>query len=165
MVVVETSAKRTPTRILARGNFSLNANGLVTLLVSLGIVTLGLAAYLALNGYWPVLVIAALQLILVALILIRAWKSAWVFEEIYFDESQIHVMHQQYQKRHHYCLKAAWATVGMNKTGVPWHAPKLVLRSAKQAVELGAFLTYEEKLKLVKHLSHALAERSAWRTL
>ena len=165
MVVVETSADRTLTRILARGNFSLNANGLLTLLVSLGTVTLGLAAYLALIGYWPVLVIAAIQLLLVVWILLRAWKNAWVFEEIRFDENQVHVIHQQYREQRHYCLEAAWATTRIIKTGRLWHSPKLVLRSGKQVVELGTFLAHEEKLKLAKHLSNALTERSAWRTI
>jgi hypothetical protein len=39
---------------------------------------------------------------------------------------------------------------------------KFVLRSGKQQVELGAFLTENEKPSLVKHLSKALSSHTAW---
>ena len=163
MVVVETSSERTPTRILARGNFSLNANGLVSLLLCLGIVTLGLASVLAWNGYWPVLAIAAIQLVLVTWVLIRAWKSAWVFEEISLDADRIHIVHQQHTNRRCCTLESAWADVQVVEADCPWHSPRLVLRSRQQALELGRFLTREEKLQLAKSLSSALAEFTAWR--
>ncbi len=61
---------------MARGNFSLGAGGLVNLLLSLAVVSLFLAGLLALGGYWPILLIAVIQLALVAWILVRAWEQS-----------------------------------------------------------------------------------------
>ena len=79
MVVASSSRDGTGIQILARGNFSLSAGGLILLLAVLGAVTLGLAGLLALKGYWPILLVAIIQLVLVAWVFVRVWKNAWIF--------------------------------------------------------------------------------------
>jgi uncharacterized membrane protein len=63
MVVTWQSSDSTRAGILARGNFSLGADGLVTLLLTLAVVSLCLAGLLALQEYWPILLIAVIQLV------------------------------------------------------------------------------------------------------
>ena len=58
MVVAAESSDGVSVRIVARGNFSLDAGGLLNLLLALAAVTLGLAALLAWQGFWPILLIA-----------------------------------------------------------------------------------------------------------
>ncbi len=163
MIVVGNSANGAQVSILARGNFSLKASGLIFLLLALGAVTLGLAGLLALMGYWPILLVAALQLVLVSWIFIRVWKNAWIFEEILIDADQISIVRQRYRKRTRVCLASAWATIRLEQPAVSWYARKLILRCRGQQVELGAFLTEDEKLSLAKHLSDALFKHTAWR--
>jgi uncharacterized membrane protein len=149
--------------ILARGNFSLKASGLLSLLLALGAVTLGLAGLLALMGYWPILLVAAVQLVLVSWVFIRVWKNAWISEEICIDADQISIVRQRYRRRTRICLDSAWATIRLEQPVVSWYATKLILRCRGQQVELGAFLTEDEKLSLAKHLSDALSGHTAWR--
>lgn len=163
MIAVGNSADGAQIRIVARGNFSLDANGLVILILALGVVTLGLAGLLAWQGFWPILVIAVTQLILVSWLLIRVWKNNWVIEEICIDRYGVHIMRQRYRKQRHHHLESAWATVRFEQPRPVWHTPRLLLRSRDQQVELGAFLTVEEKLSLAKHLSQALSGHNAWR--
>lgn len=164
MIAVRDSADSAQACILARGNFSLNASGLISLLLTLGAVTLGLAGLLAFLGYWPILLLAVVQLVLVSWVFIRVWKNAWVFEEITIDADQICIVRQRYRQRTRLCLESAWATIRLEQPAISWYARKLILRCRGQQVELGAFLTDEEKLSLAKHLSHALSRHTAWRT-
>ena len=82
MVVTWQNSDKTKARVLARGNFSLGAGGLVNLLLALAVVSLSLAGLLACQGYGPLLLIAVIQLVLVAWILIRTWQRTWVSETI-----------------------------------------------------------------------------------
>jgi len=163
MIVVGNSANGAQVNILARGNFSLEASGLISLLLALGAVTLSLAGLLALIGYWPILLVAAVQVVLVAWVFIRVWKNAWIFEEISIDADQISIVRQRYRKRTRICLDSAWATIRLEQPAVSWYARKLILRCRGQQVELGVFLTEDEKLSLAKHVSSALSEYTAWR--
>lgn len=163
MIVVGNGANAAQVSILARGNFSLKASGLISLLLALGAVTLGLAGVLALLGYWPILLVAAVQVALVAWVFIRVWKNAWISEEIRIDADRISIVRQRHRRRTRICLDSAWATIRLEQPAVSWYAKKLILRSRGQQVELGVFLTEDEKLSLAKHLSNALSEHTAWR--
>lgn len=161
MVVAAQSADGSSVRIVARGNFSLDAGGLSNLLLALAAVTLGLAAVLAWQGFWPILLIAALQVVLVSWILVRAWERGWVSEVIVIDPDRVAVTHQRHRRQRRDELPTGWAVVEMRRPEVAWYAPRLVLRSGRQVVELGRFLTVEEKQELAAILRRALANHSA----
>jgi uncharacterized membrane protein len=147
--------------ILARGNFSLDAGGLVNLLLALAIVSLLLAGLLAMRGYWPILLIAMVQLALVAWILVVAWKRAWVSEVIDICAERISVTHQRHRKKRHYKFDTAWAVIELKQPEVAWYSPRVHLRSGSREVELGSFLTTEEKHRLVRCLKSAIEQHSA----
>ena len=73
VVIVENSQDARWARIQARSHFSLGIGGLLTLLVTLSGLTLLLATVAAWQGFWPILVIAILQVVVLGRILIRAW--------------------------------------------------------------------------------------------
>jgi uncharacterized membrane protein len=83
-------------------------------------------------------------------------------QKTFIDSDQIHVVQNRYRQRTEHYLEPAWATIDLLKPEISWPAKKLLLRSRKQAVELGAFLTENEKPSLVKHLSKALSSHTAW---
>jgi uncharacterized membrane protein len=161
MVLTWRNSDRTRASILARGNFSLDAGGLVSLLLALVVVSLTLAVLLALQGYWPVLLIAVIQLVLVAWILVRAWKRAWVSDAIDICADRITVTQQRHKRKHQIELDTAWAVIELKQPEVAWYRPRVQLRSGSQVVELGSFLTSEEKHQLVQHLQSAIEKHSA----
>jgi len=161
MVVTWQSSDSTRAGILARGNFSLGADGLVTLLLALAVVSLCLAGLLALKGYWPILLIAVIQLVLVTWILIRAWERAWVADVIEIDADKIRITHQKHRQKSRYELDTAWAVIELKQPEVAWYNPRIQLRSRLQAVELGSFLTSDEKHQLVRHIKCAIEKHSA----
>jgi uncharacterized membrane protein len=146
---------------MARGNFSLDASGLIGLLLALTVVTLSLAGVLAWQGFWPVLLIAIIQVILVTWILINAWERAWVAESIVIGAERIEVTRQRHRKVRHCELESAWAVVELERPEVAWYGPRVVLRSRGKAIELGQFLTPEEKKQLAEYVRNAIRNYSA----
>ena len=144
-----------------RGNFSLGAGGLLSLVVALAMVTLVLAGLLAWQGYWPVLAIAVIQVVLVSWILVRTWEKTWQVEIIEVGPERISVTHQQYKRTRHVKLETAWAVVEVERPGIAWYDPKVQLRSGKRRIELGRFLTGEEKHQLAEQLTRAIKIHSA----
>lgn len=161
MVVTWQSSNSTKAGILAKGNFSLSADGLVILLLALAVVSLCLAGLLAMQGYWPVLLVAVIQLVLVTWILIRAWKSAWVADVIEIEADKIRITQQRHRQKRHYELDTAWAVIEIQQPEIAWYSPRVRLRSRLQVVELGTFLTSDEKHQLVKHIKCAIEKHSA----
>jgi uncharacterized membrane protein len=146
---------------MARGNFSLDAGGLVSLLLALTVVTLGLAGLLAWQGYWPILAIAVIQIILVICTLVRAWERCWVAEWIVVGPDQIEVTHQRHKENRRSVLQTAWAVVELKQPRVAWYGPRVVVRSGSDAVELGRFLTQAERRQLARNLRNAISKHSA----
>jgi uncharacterized membrane protein len=161
MVLTWRNSDRTKASILARGNFSLDAGGLVSLLLALAAVSLGLAVLLALQGYWPVLLTAVVQLALVAWILVRAWERAWISDVIDICADKITVTQQRHKRKRQIELDTAWAVIELKQPEIAWYRPRVQLRSGPQVVELGSFLTSEEKHQMVQYLKSAIVEHSA----
>jgi uncharacterized membrane protein len=161
MVVRCRHPEETVVRVLARGNFSLGAGGLLNLLLALGAVTLLLAGLLAWQGFWPVLLIAVVQIVLVSWILIRAWERAWVVETIDVGPDRIDITQQRHKRRRQSELQTAWTVVEVRKPEIAWYGPKVCLRSGADVIELGDFLTSEEKMRLANFLERAIAKHSA----
>lgn len=161
MVLTWQNSDRTKASILARGNFSLDAGGLVSLLLALAVVSLCLAVLLALQGYWPVLLIAVVQLALVAWILVGAWQRAWVSDVIDICADRITVTQQRHKRKRQIELDTAWAVIELKQPEIAWYRPRVQLRSGSQVVELGSFLTSEEKRQLAQYLKSAIVEHSA----
>lgn len=161
MITTWQNSDQSEVRILAKGNFSLDAGGLVNLLLALATVTLLLAGVLAWQGYWPVLLIAVIQVVLVGWILIRAWQSGWVRDQIHIDPDRILVEQHRHRQERRIELPTAWAVVQLEPAEISWYGPKLRLRSGSRAIELGEFLTTEEKHRLAEQLQNAIEKHSA----
>jgi uncharacterized membrane protein len=130
-------------------------------LLALTAVTLGLAGLLAWQGFWPVLLIAIIQLTLVIWILVRAWERAWVSELIIVGPELIEVTRQRHKQRNHCQLEAAWAVVELEQPEVAWYGPRVILRSRGKKIELGRFLTIDEKKQLAVCVRNAVQKHSA----
>jgi len=163
MVIVEHGVDGTAARVQARSNFSLGAGGLLILMLALAAVTLGLAGILAWQGYWPILAIAGLQVVLVLWALVRAWRNAWIVEEILIDKRQVRIQRRHYRRTAEFTFPAAWTGVRMESPRYPGHAPRLIVGCGTNWLELGKHLTTDEKTSLASHLSRAMSGLNAWR--
>lgn len=163
VVVVENSRDNRWVRVQARSHFSLGIGGLLALITTLSGLTLLLASVAAWQGYWPILAIAVLQVVLLGMVLVRAWKSAWTVETITIDPTSISVLQEQYAASSRLELDTAWARVILRQPAARWYPPALWLRSGDTGVELGTFLNAAEKRELAEALHRAVEAHSAWR--
>ena len=129
--------------------------------MALAIATLILAGLLAWQGFWPVLAIAIIQVILVSWILVRAWERAWQVEIIEVGPQRIRVTQQQYKRKRHVEMETAWAVIEVERPAVAWYDRKIQLRCGTKRIELGRFLTGEEKHQLAEQLAGAIKKHSA----
>lgn len=140
----------------------MGVGGLLFLVVSLSGLTLLLASVAAWQGYWPILAIAVLQVLLLAAVLVRAWKSAWAVETITIDPKFIAVLQEQHTGSSRLELDTAWARVILQQPAVRWYPPALWLKSGDTRVELGAYLNAGERRELAEALAKAIGSYSAW---
>lgn len=161
MITAQYGASGSEVRILARGNFSLGPGGLLTLLAALAGVTLCLAGLLAWQGYWPILAIAIVQIVLVTWILIRAWERTWAADVIVVGDDRIEITQVRHKRERRIEMQTAWAVLEVSRPGVAWYEPKLYLRSRSRRVELGTFLTGGERRLLQEQLAQAIEQHSA----
>lgn len=162
MIIVENSHEGSWVRIQARSHFSLGIRGLLTLIGTLSALTLLLASVAAWFGYWPILAIAVLQVVLLGMIFVRAWKSAWTVETISIDGESIAVLQEQYSGHKRTELDIAWARVVLQQPEIRWYSPELLIRSGRTSVRLGEFLNPAEKRQLAEAIRKAIDQFSAW---
>ncbi len=162
MIIVDNSSDGRWVRIQASSHFSLGIRGLLTLIGSLSAITLLLASVAAWFGYWPVLAIASIQVLLLGMILVRAWKSAWTVETISINSESIAVLQEHYSGHKRTELDTAWARVVLQQPAVRWYAPDLFIRSGKHSVRLGEYLNAAEKKELAGSIFRAIDQFSAW---
>jgi uncharacterized membrane protein len=155
------SADGSVTRIRLKANFSLDARGLLGVVIALAAVTLLLAGLLALQGFWPIFAIAVVQVVLVSWVLIRTWENTWAVETIEIGPERITIDIQGFRERRSVDLDTAWAVVETVQPDIVWYDPSIRLRSGDRTVELGRFLTTDEKRQLAKQLKRAIDKYSA----
>lgn len=148
--------------ILAKANFSLTLHQLLQVILGLALLTLAIAAFLALQGYWPVLVIALLQVLIVALTLYTAWRNSWQREIVEIGDEAVWVTRQQASSEQYFELQTYWTRVE-TVPGQRFRDPvRVFLRSRDQCLELGRFLAREEREDLEQSLRQCLRGRTAW---
>jgi uncharacterized membrane protein len=155
------SADGSVTAIRLKSNFSLGARGLLGVILALAAVTLLLAGLVAWQGFWPVLAIAVVQVVLVSWILLRTWENTWAVETIEVGPDRIRIVVQRYRARRETELETAWAVVESVQPDILWYDPTIRLRSGQRVVELGRFLTADEKRELAQQLKRAIGRYSA----
>ena len=148
--------------ILAKANFSLQLGQLLRVILGLAALTLAIAAFLAFQGYWPVLAIAVLQVLIVALTLFTAWRNSWQQEIVEVDDQKLVVIRQQASKEQRHELQTYWTRVE-TVPGRRFRDPiRVFLKSREQRIELGRFLCGDEREALEHSLKRSLQNRTAW---
>ncbi len=150
-------------KILARANFSLTLEQLLVVILVLSLTTLIVAGVIVQKGFWPVLLIATNQVLLVAMALFRAWLDAWALENIEYTGTSILITRRTAGRTDCFQSDARWTKVRLEKSRTNWYAPRLSLYSLGTEVELGQFLAAGERQRLVVRLNQMLMACCAWK--
>lgn len=117
-----------------------------------GATTFGVAAIYALQGMWPVLVFAGLEIALLAWAVRASLRAGSVRESIAIDERAITIRRSDSRGEHFLVFPRHGSKVKLHAPSTALHPSRLVLESRGQACEVGRFLTEDERRTLAARL-------------
>ncbi|MGB0713888.1 MAG: DUF2244 domain-containing protein [Gammaproteobacteria bacterium] len=144
------------TRYVLRPNRSMDWRGNLIFLGGLFAITMTVGLGLATLGYWPVLPFAGLELTLVAMALYHTGLSASRCEVISIGDEIIRVEKGRREPDITVEFQRTWARVQLSQPRQRLHPSRLLLRSHGKFVEVGSFLTEDEREGLAKNLAARL---------
>jgi len=143
-------------RIVIVPNRSLSVTGMWLFYASLAIVTMALGMWLALEGFWPVLVTAIAEMLLLGLGLSVCWQQGHYGEVITVNGE--HVLIDKHYGRHlqHREFSRYWARLVVSEPAIRLHPRRLYIRSHGQECEVGRCLTEAERNTLEIRLAELI---------
>ena len=143
-------------RFVLRPNQSMSWRGNLIFLAGLfGLFAVTGVAF-AFMGFWPVLPFAGLDLALVAYALYRVSRSCQVREVIRIDERSVTIEKGRRQPETSDVFQRAWARLQWRHSKSRLRPNRLFVRSHGRSVEIGSFLTEEERSGLADALGKHL---------
>lgn len=142
-----------PYRSLPRRGFAL------IILMAFGLIIVPLFPLLGTVLLWGLLPFLMLAVAALWWALERSYKDADILEELTFAEEALHLVHRDPKgNRKEWECNPYWARAEMHQTGgpVPWY---VTLTGNGRRVEIGAFLSEEERRTLYGELAEALKAR------
>jgi uncharacterized membrane protein len=121
-------------------------------LAIVGTTTFGVATVYALQGMWPVLLFAALEIALLAWAVRASMRAGSKRESIAIDGQSITVRRSGPAGEHFSVFPRHGSKVKLHAPSTALHPSRLMLESRGQACEVGRFLTEDERRTLAARL-------------
>jgi uncharacterized membrane protein len=118
---------------------------------------LGFAAFVSLQGYWPVLPFAGLEMLVLGIALKLSLDRRHQLQTILISENEVRIECQR--KRGpgtQVVFPRHWARVKLLRSYAPSHPSRLFIESSGRACEVGQFLTEEERQRVARQLGRLI---------
>lgn len=118
--------------------------------------TFGIAGFMTLRGYWPILPFAGLEMLLLGWALVRSMERRHHCETITVSEDDVRI---EQRDRAHYVevvFPRHWARVTLRRPDSPLHPSRLTIESHGRRCEVGSFLTEQERRGLAQRLTRLI---------
>jgi uncharacterized membrane protein len=133
-------------------NCSLSVRGALLFFGSLCFISFGVAGMLAVQGFWPVLPFAGLEMVALGWALHISLQRRFHRQTITVTEDDVHVE----SRDRAYCSQVVfprhWAQVKLRRPASRLHPSRLTIESHGRQCELGSFLTEAERRGLALRL-------------
>jgi uncharacterized membrane protein len=136
-------------------NCSLDARGASWFFASCCLASFGVAILMALHGWWPVLPFAGFEMLLLAYALRTTLRRGGILELICIDASDVRIERHDRAEGHPQLLAVFprhWSQVKLLRAANPHHPSRLLIASHGRSLEVGCFLTEDERLGLARRL-------------
>ncbi len=144
-------------RVLIRPNRALTWSQICVLYTAIVAASMLIAIAFALQGYWPVLPFAGLELLgLGAAFYVCALRGD-VNELVSVKSGTVAVEKGRHVPEQRWEFPRAWTRVSLLQPRVRWYPSRLQLGSHGRHVELAGFLNEEERRHLASHLHRTIA--------
>lgn len=131
---------------------SLTPTGARVFVAFVGATTFGVAAVYALQGMWPVLLFAGLEIALLAWAVRASMRAGSERESIAIDEQSITLRRSSPAGEHFSVFPRHGSKVKLHAPSTALHPSRLIIESRGQACEVGRFLTEDERRTLAARL-------------
>ncbi|MGB0721105.1 MAG: DUF2244 domain-containing protein [Gammaproteobacteria bacterium] len=156
MVAENSTGSPKTDRFILRPNRSMDWRGNLIFLGGLFAITMTVGSGLAIMGFWPVLPLAGIELTLVAIALYHTGLSASRCEVISIGSDTVKVEKGRHEPATTVEFQRFWARVQLSQPRQRLHPSRLLLRSHGRTVEVGSFLTEDEREGLARNLAARL---------
>jgi uncharacterized membrane protein len=152
--------KESEHRIELAPNCSLTPQGARLFVGSIAAATFGLAGFFALQGLWPVLPFAGLEIGLLAWAVRSSMRRGEEREVIVVSESDVVIERRSPGGSGRTVFPRHWARVKLRDSQPSTRPSSLVIESHGRACEVGRFLTEEERRGLARRLQRLVGNTS-----
>jgi len=148
-------------RFELRPNCSLTRRTATLFFLGISTVSLGIAGSFAAAGYWPILPFAGLELAALGAALWISMRQGRLRELIRVDDSNVTVRKSHGDQFREYEFQRPWTQVHLQRPTASNWPSRLCLRSMGRSVEVGSFLTEEERDGLRGRLTEVIGRSGA----
>jgi uncharacterized membrane protein len=135
---------------------SLSPRGALWFFGSLCAVSFGVASLFALQGFWPVLPFAGLEMLLLAWALKASFDRRREAQTITISEGDVSIEWRTGRGHSQVVFSRHWARVKLRRPASRLHPSRLMIESQGRALEIGRFLTEEERHGLAIRLQRLI---------
>jgi uncharacterized membrane protein len=145
-----------PLRIEICPNCSLSVRGAQLFFAGACVMPCGIAGFLALKGFWPVLPFAGLEVALLGWAMRACLERRFHSQTITVTDASVSVDTRARERSEHVVFPRHWAQVKLRRPAARLHPSRLTIESHGRQCELGSFLTEEERRGLALRLQRLI---------
>lgn len=138
---------------------SLSPRGARVFFVAVCVPTFGIAGAATVLGFWPILPFAGAEMLLLAWALYTNMQRRHEHETIDVSETQVVVEYSRGETKR-FVFPRHWARVKIRRPKSPLHRGQLVIESHGRSLEVGQFLSEEERQRLAAELRRLIGGMS-----
>ena len=144
-------------RIELSPHCSLTPSGALVFFLGLCGVCFGVATFMAVQGFWPVLPFAGAEMAVVGWALHASMGRRHHRQTITIDDADVHIHLKDRKRDAEVVFPRHWARVKLRRPFSRLHPSRLTIGSHGRELEIGSFLTEAERRGLAQRLASLLA--------
>jgi len=146
---------------LIRPNCSLSWSSALKVYLFIATCCLGIGLAFAINGFWPVLPFAGLEVVALGTAFFLCLSRSQIREVVTVSADLVTVEKGRRQPREYREYQRAWARVDLAPSSIAWYPSRLAVGIPGRQIEIGRFLNEEERHALAEELTEAF-RRNDW---
>ena len=147
-----------------RPNQSLSWQRAVKIYAAIALCCLGVGILYALHGFWPVLPFAGFEIVVLGIAFYLCFVRSQIREVVSVNADVVTVEKGRRNPQEHWECPRAWAHVSLQRSPIAWYPSSLAIAFQGRRVEIGRFLTEQERCDLAEELEFSIRHKD-WRLM
>jgi uncharacterized membrane protein len=142
-----------------RPNQSLSWRGAVKIYAAISLCCLGIGIFYASQGFWPVLPFAGLEIVALGIAFYLCFARSQIREVVSVNADVVTVERGRHRPQEHWECPRAWARISLQPSPISWYPSRLAIAFQGRRVEIGEFLTEQERCELAEELDYTIRQK------